>query len=465
LAEILGMGEMPASGSPRRVILVGRTGLDARLRLDPMLELVRTGTALEAIGELAGGVGGDVTTILLAPDADAAFVGANAEREVREFLRVVREAEPKARVLLAGRGTEVAWSGLLDGTIARDASPEAIRSALHDVPTVASAAMNPEPNGRAAPAAAVETIPVGRTIGLDEERPGTDRKSIWADTGDEALARLLLLGKDPVPTALGLIRSRLGLGASVGVAFRPESDGPGATVMWRGRTLGRLEITGVGSDRVAPHASWLGAWVALRDQHQQLRQAAFTDPLTGAYNRRFFDFFLRSTMEEAKAHRRSLTLMLFDIDDFKQYNDRHGHAAGDEILLQTMRLLKSVIRPMDKVCRVGGDEFAVIFYDPSGPRTANSSHPTDVRQIAQRFQREIHSQKFPKLGDQAPGLLTISAGLATYPWDGRTPEELLQTADDLALRAKRQGKNTITFGPGLSGVEDAGVQGSGGPPA
>lgn len=527
-----------ASGgaTPHRVVLVGRTELDAKLRLDPMLELVRTNSTLEAIGELSATSGvasgaagnasaGNPTTLVLAPDADGRFDGVNGEQEVREFLRLVRELEPGTRVLVArrvGKSSLPAWAGLVDGSVASDASGEALRRQLRGgtnigveagaaaigvhlaspavvtpppLPGYAAASgttasppslrLSPSSSGVGAgangvggarpmtPAASASVTPpplpstppvppmaspapslsaasegIYAGIGASESERGEQRQ-VWADTGDESLVRLLMLGKDPVPTALDLIRSRLGLASGTSVSFKAEHDAPGVAVMWRGRVLGRLDVAGVGGDRVAPHASWLGAWVALRDQHHQLRQAAFTDPLTGAYNRRFFDFFLRSTMEEARAQRRSLTLMVFDIDDFKRFNDLHGHAAGDEILLHTMRLLKSVIRPSDKVCRVGGDEFAVIFYDPAGPRTANSRHPTDVQQIAQRFQKEILGQKFPKLGDQAPGPLTISAGLATYPWDGRTPEELLQTADELALKGKRQGKNVISFGPGL----------------
>jgi two-component system cell cycle response regulator len=107
-----------------------------------------------------------------------------------------------------------------------------------------------------------------------------------------------------------------------------------------------------------------------------------------------------------------------------------------------------VIRPTDKVCRIGGDEFVVIFYEPTGPRTPASKPPSTVYEIAQRFQQEIAAHKFPKLGREAPGPLTVSGGLATYPWDGSSGEALLARADELALQSKRQGKNAILLGPG-----------------
>jgi diguanylate cyclase (GGDEF)-like protein len=176
------------------------------------------------------------------------------------------------------------------------------------------------------------------------------------------------------------------------------------------------------------------------------------DDLTGAFNRRYFDRFMAAALAQAKRDRHALTLMVFDLDDFKSYNDRWGHPAGDDILRETVRLLRSVIRPSDRVCRIGGDEFAVVFYEPTGPRDPGSRPPDDPHRIAQRFQQQIREHRFPKLGGCAPGSLTVSAGIATYPWDGRTPAELVLRADQLALESKRAGKNAITMGPLAEGA-------------
>jgi diguanylate cyclase (GGDEF)-like protein len=143
-----------------------------------------------------------------------------------------------------------------------------------------------------------------------------------------------------------------------------------------------------------------------------------------------------------------VTVLVFDIDDFKRFNDAYGHGAGDEILTECVRLLSAAVRPTDKVCRIGGDEFAVIFYEPEGPREPDSRHPTSVFDVAERFQAQLRSAQFRKLRDELPGCLTISGGLATYPWDGRTAEELVERADQLALEGKKQGKNVIAIGPG-----------------
>ncbi len=141
--------------------------------------------------------------------------------------------------------------------------------------------------------------------------------------------------------------------------------------------------------------------------------------------------------------------MLFDIDNFKLYNDRYSHAAGDEILRESARLMMSVVREHDVVARIGGDEFAVIFWDPAGPRQHGSHHPQDVVAIANRFQQQVCELKFPKLASHEHATLTISGGLATYPYDGTTPDDLLNKADLMALESKRKGKNALTFGRGV----------------
>ena len=155
---------------------------------------------------------------------------------------------------------------------------------------------------------------------------------------------------------------------------------------------------------------------------------------------------MQRTLKDAVRERRAVTVMVFDIDDFKRYNDKFGHEAGDEVLIETVRLLNSVIRSGDRVCRIGGDEFVVIFSDPEGPRELGSHHPRSVETIASRFQSQITQTKFPKLGLDAPGSLSVSGGLATFPWDGTTAEALLRHADSLALESKRAGKNVITLG-------------------
>jgi diguanylate cyclase (GGDEF)-like protein len=228
-------------------------------------------------------------------------------------------------------------------------------------------------------------------------------------------------------------------------------------VTFNGRSFGRLATAFASADDLRPWADWLARWLALDRAHRDYRAAAFRDDLTSAWNRRFFDTFLAQAIADAGRRRRPVTLMVFDIDDFKRYNDTFGHEAGDDILRETVKLMNSVIRKGDRVCRIGGDEFAVVFADPEGPREAGSMHPEQVETIAKRFQDQVSQMKFPKLGRDAPGPLTISGGLATYPWDGLDPRSLLHHADQLALQSKRRGKNVITLGPGISPPRPAGA--------
>lgn len=190
---------------------------------------------------------------------------------------------------------------------------------------------------------------------------------------------------------------------------------------------------------------------------RSLHRLATTDDLTGAHNRRYFMHFARQLLDRARRQRFRVTLLLYDIDDFKVYNDRFGHAAGDEILRETARLMRQITRKHDVVARVGGDEFAVLFWDAGQPRQPNSQPPRDAYALADRFRLAVNSHQFQSLGPEASGVLTISGGLATFPWDGLTVEDLLRQADDALLHAKRDGKNNIYLVGGHPG-QPAGEQ-------
>lgn len=281
----------------------------------------------------------------------------------------------------------------------------------------------------------------------------------WA-VGDRVLVSAALRGADVLEPAMDLLRRRVNRRdvdfLPADAAAREDDDVRlGVPVVWEGRPLGML-IAG-DADRatlasLSPHAAWLAGWLRLSRQSRGLRRAAFTDPLTGAWNRRYFERFLDAAIAKARQDRLSLTVLMFDIDDFKGYNDRYGHPAGDEILIEAVRVLRSVIRPSDRVCRIGGDEFAVVFFEPQGPRNPASRPPESVYVLTKRVQQKIREREFPKLGREAAGRLTISGGLATYPWDGADSESLLARADELAIQSKRAGKNAITFGPGAERI-------------
>lgn len=200
-------------------------------------------------------------------------------------------------------------------------------------------------------------------------------------------------------------------------------------------------------------ASLMGKVVALQGRHTSLQKLAITDDMTGLYNGRYFRHFLTRILELARQKKFPVTLFTFDIDNFKQYNDKFGHKCGDEILKQTATLIKRCVREHDHVARIGGDEFAVVFWEKDAPRQPHHEGagtpgrpPTDAGPILQRFQGMLASQDLTLLGAHGKGSLTISGGLAVYPWDASDIDGLIKAADEaLMFGAKKEGKNSIAL--------------------
>jgi len=187
----------------------------------------------------------------------------------------------------------------------------------------------------------------------------------------------------------------------------------------------------------------LPALVANAKHTEALHRLAVTDYLTGAYNRRYFYHLTDQILRRGRSRNFRVALLLFDIDDFKRYNDTYGHAVGDEILREAARLMKQTTRAQDIVARIGGDEFAVLFWDNAGPRKPDSAPPATAQVMAERFRRILTLHTFPSLGPEARGALTISGGLATFPAGGKTCRELLRSADGALRAVKASGKNAI----------------------
>ena len=125
------------------------------------------------------------------------------------------------------------------------------------------------------------------------------------------------------------------------------------------------------------------------------------------------------------------------------------------ILRDISRLFRQHCRQHDIVARYGGDEFVVVFWDADEPRVPGSKHPTDVLTVLRRAKEAIHSHAFPKLGPEAQGCITISGGLATFPWDAHDADSLIERADEALLQAKRAGKNRVHIVGRQGSVEDA----------
>jgi diguanylate cyclase (GGDEF)-like protein len=236
----------------------------------------------------------------------------------------------------------------------------------------------------------------------------------WVDADDvPAGARPLLLAAHDVPRAL-LARSR-------------QAD----------------EISASDAAFVSAVQECLPAMVAAARRTESLCSLAITDHLTGAYNRRYFYLTTDQILQRAANEGFRVTLLIYDIDDFKRYNDAYGHAAGDEILRETAALMRKITRLQDIVARIGGDEFAVLFWDPKPPRSPDSKPLKAAYDLADRFRQAVRKLKFRSLGPQAEGVLTISGGLASFPAAGTTCRELLRSADRALRDAKEAGKDAI----------------------
>jgi diguanylate cyclase (GGDEF)-like protein len=194
---------------------------------------------------------------------------------------------------------------------------------------------------------------------------------------------------------------------------------------------------------------------AVEEKIKHLEKLATEDDLTHLKNRRYIWEFARQIIDRAKKENGRVTLLVFDIDNFKHYNDLYGHSVGDEVLKQAAVLIKRCCRSHDVIGRIGGDEFAVVFWDqpktrppqkPDERRSAGAEHPHQAISIAKRFVKELQNSELTSLGEIGPagkGVLTISGGLASFPRDGDSIQQLFNQADKALLEAKRSGKNRI----------------------
>ena len=190
------------------------------------------------------------------------------------------------------------------------------------------------------------------------------------------------------------------------------------------------------SDEARELAHWLGsqASIALENArlHRLVERQANTDGLTELPNRRHFEEALDVEISRAERFGSSLALILADLDDFKQVNDRYGHQAGDDVLQTFADILRTTVREIDLPARYGGEEFAVLL-----PQTdLDGAH-----QLAERLRRALAARP---MSTHPGGLVAVTAsfGVAAFP-DAPTPAALFASADEALYRAKRAGKNCV----------------------
>jgi len=205
------------------------------------------------------------------------------------------------------------------------------------------------------------------------------------------------------------------------------------------RTLGVILIGPCA--RELPRAREIGRTIALITavtiaHTLVLRQQAIlakTDGLTGLLNRSHALGQLEKFIAQPTLHPR-ISLFLFDVDHFKQYNDTNGHLAGDELLKRLAVLLKQSVRDVEFVGRYGGEEFLMVMPGIAGE---------DALRASDRIRELIEGQDFANAEGQPLGAVTVSGGVATWPDDGATSAEVLQHADEALYKAKRAGRNKV----------------------
>lgn len=169
--------------------------------------------------------------------------------------------------------------------------------------------------------------------------------------------------------------------------------------------------------------------------HKKTSLMAITDSLTGLFNFRYFHQVFKKELDRAKRYHKPLSVIMLDVDDFKNFNDRYGHPRGDRVLENVGRIIMASLRSVDSAFRYGGEEFIILLPET---KINNGLH------VAERLRENIEREAVAGL--DVPGVtITASIGLATFPKDGSSPSQILDCVDQLLYDAKARGKNKVYF--------------------
>jgi diguanylate cyclase (GGDEF)-like protein len=180
-----------------------------------------------------------------------------------------------------------------------------------------------------------------------------------------------------------------------------------------------------------------------RDTQRELSASTLTDRLTGLYNYGTFVDYLHNEVTKVDRYGGDLSLLMLDLDHFKQFNDRHGHEAGNELLRRLGATIGSLVRDADMAARYGGEEFAVLI-------RGDESHGYE---LAERLRRAVETVTVEVRGGE-PVCATVSAGIATYPAGAADEAGLIESADAALYESKRRGRNRVTIFTGVSGERE-----------
>ncbi len=168
--------------------------------------------------------------------------------------------------------------------------------------------------------------------------------------------------------------------------------------------------------------------------YEHIRALSYTDGMTGLHNYRFFRMRIKEEIARARRENSLISLLIMDVDHFKNYNDTLGHPAGDDVLRQVSDILRSSVRDNDIVARYGGEEFAVIL--PGADKVGSYA-------LAERIRQKVEEADFYKEEIQPLGGVTISIGTGTFPDDALTEDDLIVNTDQALYDAKKNGRNLV----------------------
>ena len=177
----------------------------------------------------------------------------------------------------------------------------------------------------------------------------------------------------------------------------------------------------------------------LREGRAELERLSVTDELTGLANRRRLTTELEREIQRSDRHARAVAVLMLDVDRFKHFNDTYGHPAGDAVLKRLAHILRDSTREVDTVARYGGEEFLVIL-----PETAAAG----AALVAERIRTSTERDRFTPDAGSAEISVTVSIGYAVFPEHARTPETMIEAADQALYRSKEGGRNRVTSAEG-----------------
>lgn len=261
----------------------------------------------------------------------------------------------------------------------------------------------------------------------------------WAATYEEGIEKLMaggyaacLLDYQLGPRdGLTLIREAIARGCRVPIIFLTAESGENVDIA--AMNAGALDylVKGEISSRTLERS--LRYALKLGETLEALRQLATRDQLTGLLNRREFERILREEKDRSLRFGQPCAIILADLDHFKSVNDRHGHPAGDEVLRQVARRLEGSVRSVDRVTRIGGEEFAIVMPQADG---------MVAEETANRLCTLIRAEPVPAGGDLLLPL-TLSLGVAVFPADTSKGDDIVTAADKALYAAKAGGRDRV----------------------